>query len=161
MSKSKVALFGLVISEAHEGLQAATTARVLNATWQCCRAHFMRNMLAHAGRCDRCLAAAFIATVFVRRDKAAAQARWREVTDQMWPQLPKLAAPTDAAKEDVLASMDLPSVHRVQLHATIPIEQPDDEIKRRSNVVGVVSNQDAIPRLVGAILIEQNDDSAG
>ena len=149
----------LVISDAHEGLKAAI-ARVLNATWQRCRVHFMRNLLAHAGRHGRRLAAAFIGTIFAQEDKAAAKAQWRKVTDQMRPGLPKLAAFMDEAEEDVLAYMDFPSAHWVKLHSTNPIERPNGEIKRRTNVVGIFPNEEAIIRLVGAILLEQNDEWA-
>ena len=149
----------LVISDAHEGLKAAI-ARVLNATWQRCRVHFMRNLLAHAGRHGRRLAAAFIGTIFAQEDKAAAKAQWRKVTDQMRPGLPKLAAFMDEAEEDVLAYMAFPSAHWVKLHSTNPIERPNGEIKRRTNVVGIFPNEDAIVRLVGAILLEQNDEWA-
>jgi transposase-like protein len=149
----------LVISDAHEGLKAAI-ARVLNATWQRCRVHFMRNLLAHAGRQGRRLAAAFIGTIFAQEDKAAAKAQWRKVTDQMRPGLPKLAAFMDEAEEDVLAYMDFPLAHWVKLHSTNPIERPNGEIKRRTNVIGIFPNEEAIVRLVGAILLEQNDEWA-
>ena len=149
----------LVISDAHEGLKAAI-ARVLNATWQRCRVHFMRNLLAHAGRQGRRLAAAFIGTIFAQEDKAAAKAQWRKVTDQMRPGLPKLAAFMDEAEEDVLAYMDFSSAHWVKLHSTNPIERPNGEIKRRTNVIGIFPNEEAIVRLVGAILLEQNDEWA-
>jgi putative transposase len=149
----------LVISDAHEGLKAAI-ARVLNATWQRCRVHFMRNLLAHAGRHGRRLAAAFIGTIFAQEDKTAAKMQWRKVTDQMRPGLPKLAAFMDEAEEDVLAYMDFPSAHWVKLHSTNPIERPNGEIKRRTNVVGIFPNEEAIIRLVGAILLEQNDEWA-
>lgn len=149
----------LIISDAHEGLKAAI-ARVLNATWQRCRVHFMRNLLAHAGRSGRKLAAAFIGTIFAQEDKAAAKAQWRKVTDQMRPSVPKLAAFMDDAEEDVLAYMDFPAAHWVKLHSTNPIERPNGEIKRRTNVVGIFPNEDAITRLVGAILMEQNDEWA-
>ena len=81
----------LVISDAHEGLKAAI-ARVLNATWQRCRVHFMRNLLAHAGRNGRRLTAAFIGTIFAQEDKTAARIQWRKVVNQMKAGLPKLAA---------------------------------------------------------------------
>jgi putative transposase len=129
----------LIISDAHEGLKAAI-ARVLNATWQRCRVHFMRNLLAHAGRSGRKLAAAFIGTIFAQEDKAAAKAQWRKVTDQMRPSVPKLAAFMDDAEEDVLAYMDFPAAHWVKLHSTNPIERPNGEIKRRTNVVGIFPN---------------------
>ena len=149
----------LVISDAHEGLKAAI-ARVLSATWQRCRVHFMRNLLAHAGRNGRRLAAAFIGTIFAQEDKKAARAQWRRVTDQMRPRLPKLATFMDEAEEDVLAYMDFPAAHWVKLHSTNPIERTNGEIKRRTNVVGIFPNEAAIVRLVGAILLEQNDEWA-
>lgn len=149
----------LVISDAHEGLKAAIS-RVLNATWQRCRVHFMRNLLAHAGRNGRRLAAAFIGTIFAQEDKAAARAQWRRVSQQMRPRLPKLATFMDDAEEDVLAYMDFPATHWVKLHSTNPIERTNGEIKRRANVVGIFPNEPAIVRLVGAILLEQNDEWA-
>jgi putative transposase len=149
----------LVISDAHEGLKAAIT-RVLSATWQRCRVHFMRNLLAHAGRNGRRLAAAFIGTIFAQEDKAAASIQWRKVVNQLKPTLPKLAAFMDEAETDVLAYMDFPAVHRLKLHSTNPIERLNGEIKRRTNVVGIFPNEEAIIRLVGAILLEQNDEWA-
>ena len=78
----------------------------------------------------------------------------------MRPGLPKLAAFMDEAEEDVLAYMDFPSAHWVKLHSTNPIERPNGEIKRRTNVVGIFPNEEAIVRLVGAILLEQNNEWA-
>lgn len=149
----------LVISDAHEGLKAAI-ARVLNATWQRCRVHFMRNLLAHAGRNGRRLAAAFIGTIFAQEDKTAARIQWRKVVNQMKAGLPKLAAFMDEAEDDVLAYMDFAPAHWAKLHSTNPIERLNGEIKRRTNVVGIFPNEEAIIRLVGAILLEQNDEWA-
>ena len=149
----------LVISDAHEGIKAAVT-KVLYATWQRCRVHFMRNMLAHAGKSGRRVASAFIATAFAQETAEAAQSQWRAVADQIRPKVPKLAAIMDDAETDVLAYMTFPREHRVQLHSTNPIERVNREIKRRSEVVGIFPNDDAIIRLVGAILLEQNDEWA-
>lgn len=133
----------------------AAIARVLNATWQRCLVHFIRNLLAHAGRSGRTLAAAFIGTLFAQQDKAAAKTQWRKVTDQMRASVPKLAAFMDDAEEDVLAYMDFPPAHWVKRHSTNPIGHPNGEIKRRTNVVGIVPNQEPITRLIGAILMEE------
>jgi transposase-like protein len=149
----------LVISDAHEGLQAAIT-RVLAATWQRCRVHTMRNLLAHASKQGRGVAAAFVATAFVQENAAAAKAQWRLVADQLRPKLPKLAAFMDAAEADVLAYMDFPAAHRTKLHSTNTLERLNGEIKRRTDVVGIFPNDDAVVRLVGAILMEQNDEWA-
>jgi len=149
----------LVISDAHEGLKAAAD-RVLNATWQRCRVHFMRNLLAHAGKQGRRVVSAFIATAFAQNDAKAAQAQWRQVADQLRPRVPKLAAMMDEAEPDVLAYMGFPAAHRLKLHSTNPIERLNGEIKRRTDVVGIFPNEQAVIRLVGAILLEQNDEWA-
>ena len=149
----------LVISDAHEGLKAAIS-KVLNATWQRCRVHFMRNALAHAGKSGRRVVSAFIATAFAQDDAGAAQAQWRQVADQLRPKLPKLSALMHDAEADVLAYMTFPKEHRVKLHSTNPIERLNGEIKRRTEVIGIFPNEEAIVRLIGAILLEQNDEWA-
>lgn len=149
----------LVISDAHEGLKAAIS-KVLSATWQRCRVHFMRNALAHAGKSGRRVVSAFIATAFAQDDASAAKTQWRAVSDQLRPKLPKLAGFMDAAEADVLAYMDFPKDHRAKIHSTNPLERLNGEIKRRTEVVGIFPNEAALVRLVGAILLEQNDEWA-
>ena len=149
----------LVISDAHEGLKAAV-AKVLHASWQRCRVHFMRNVLAHAGKQGRRVVAAFIATAFAQEDAETARSQWRQVADQIRPKVAKLAALMDEAEADVLAFMSFPKDHRAKLHSTNPLELLNGEIKRRTDVVGIFPNEDAITRLVGAILLEQNDEWA-
>ena len=147
----------LVVSDAHEGLKAAV-AKVLTATWQRCRVHFMRNALAHAGRSGRRVVSAFIATAFAQDDADAARQQWRRVANQLRPKVPKLAALMDDSEADVLAYMTFPPQHRTKLHSTNPLERLNGEIKRRTEVVGIFPNEAAITRLVGAILLEQNDE---
>jgi transposase-like protein len=149
----------LVISDAHEGIKAAVS-KVLHATWQRCRVHFMRNVLAYAGKNGRRVVSAFITTAFAQNDAKAARTQWRMVADQLRPKLPKLAAFLDEAEADVLAYMTFPPQHRTKLHSTNPIERLNGEIKRRADVVGIFPNENAIVRLVGAILLEQNDEWA-
>jgi putative transposase len=149
----------LVISDAHEGLKAAT-AKVLGASWQRCRVHFMRNALAHANKNGRRVVSAFIATAFAQLTPDAAGKQWRQVADQLRAKLPKLAALLDEAEVDVLAFMSFPKEHWDKISSTNPIERPNGEIKRRTNVVGIFPNDEAIIRLVGAILMEQNDEWA-
>ena len=149
----------LVISDCHEGIKAAAS-RVLTATWQRCRVHFMRNVLAHAGRQGRRVVSAFIATAFAQNDADSARQQWRRVADQLRPKVPKLAVLMDDAEPDVLAYMSFPAQHRAKLHSTNPLERLNGEIKRRTEVVGIFPNEAAITRLVGAILLEQNDEWA-
>jgi putative transposase len=149
----------LVISDSHEGIKAAV-AKVFCATWQRCRDHFMRNAQAHAGKSGRRVVSAFIATAFAQDTAEAAKAQWRSVADQLRPTVPKLAVLMDSAEEDVLAYMTFPAQHRTKLHSNNPIERLNGEIKRRTDVIGIFPNEAAITRLVGAILLEQNDEWA-
>src|SRR5215210_1099357 len=147
----------LVISDAHEGLKAAIT-RVVGATWQRCRVHFMRNALAHVPKGQNTVVAAAIRQVFLQPDHAGATQTWRHVADQLRARWPKLGDCMDAAEHDVLAYMTFPEQHRVKLHSTNPLERLNKEVKRRADVVGIFPNEDSIVRLVGAVLMEQNDE---
>jgi putative transposase len=149
----------LVVSDAHESIKTAVS-KVLNATWQRCRVHFMRNALAHAGKSGRRVVSAFIATAFAQETPEAASTQWRSVADQIRPKVPRLANLMDEAENDVLAYMTFPKQHWAKLHSTNPIERLNGEIKRRTEVVGIFPNEDAIIRLVGALLLEQNDEWA-
>jgi putative transposase len=147
----------LVISDAHEGLKAAIT-QVLSATWQRCRVHFMRSLLAYVPKSQQTVVSAAVRQVFVQPDRKAAGDAWRHVADQLRPRFPKVAALLDDAEHDVLAYMDYPEAHRSKLHSTNPIERLNKEVKRRTNVVGIFPNEASVRRLVGAVLLEQNDD---
>jgi len=149
----------LVISDAHEGIKAAV-AKLMNATWQRCRVHTMRNALAHAGKSSRRVVSAFMATAFAQDSAEAAKAQWRKVADQLRPKLPKLAGFMDEAEDDVLAYMSFPADHWSKIHSTNGLERLNGEVKRRTDVVGIFPNDNAITRLVGAILLEQNDEWA-
>ena len=149
----------LVVSDAHEGLKAAIT-KILSATWQRCRVHFMRNATAHAGKAQRRIVSAWVGTAFAQDDAVAARKQWRHVADELRPRVPKLAALLDEAEADVLAYMGFPAQHRAKIHSTNPIERLNSEIKRRSDVVGIFPNQAAVSRLIGAVLLEQNDEWA-
>ncbi len=147
----------LVIADAHEGLKAAVR-RVQHATSQRCRVHFMRNALAHAGKSHRRLVSAWIGTGFAEADAEGAKRQWRTVADELRPRVPKLAALMGTAEEDVLAFMAFPREHRPKIHSTNPLERVNSELKRRTDVVGIFPNEAAVTRLVGAILLEQNDE---
>jgi putative transposase len=147
----------LVISDSHEGIKAAA-AKVLKATWQRCRVHFMRNALAHAGKTQRRMVSAAIATVFAQEAAKDAHAQWQVVADQLRGKFPKIGSLMDSAEHEVLAYMDFPKAHWLQIHSTNPLERLNAEIKRRTNVVGIFPNDRAVTRLVGAILLEQSDE---
>ena len=146
----------LVISDAHEGLKAAIR-RVIGATWQRCRVHFARNALAYVPRGQHAMVAA-IRQAFIQPDRKSAGETWRHVAEQLRGRWPKLGALMDEAEEDVLAYMTFPSQHRVKLHSTNPLERLNKEVKRRADVVGIFPNEESIVRLIGAVLLEQNDE---
>ena len=146
----------LVISDAHNGLRAATE-RVFDATWQRCRVHWMRNALAHVSRGQHTVVAAAIRQAFDQPDRKQAGETWRRVADQLRSHWPKLAELMDESEHDVLAYMAFPRQHRTKLHSTNPIERLNKEVKRRADVVGIFPNEASIIRLISAVLFEQND----
>ena len=149
----------LVIADDHKGLRAAAR-RVFHAALQRCRVHWMRNALAHAPAKQRAAVAAMLKTIFAQDTKAEAMAQWNTVADALREKQPKLSAMMDASREDVLAHMDFPKEHWPQIASTNPLERINKEIKRRSDVVGIFPNDEAVIRLVGALMLETNDEWA-
>ena len=149
----------LVISDSHEGLKAAAK-KVLSTSWQRCRVHFMRNVLAYVAQEQKPVVAAAIRSIFVQPTKEEARKEWRAVSDRLRPRFPKLSDLLNNAETDVLAYMSFPEEHWTQIYSTNSLERLNREIKRRSNVVSIFPNDAAIERLVGALLLEQNDEWA-
>jgi putative transposase len=147
----------LVISDAHEGLKAAI-AQTITAPWQRCRVHFLRNALAHVPRQQHQMVAAVIRTAFVQEDHEQARAQWRETADKLRVRFPKVGDLMDSAEEEVLAFMRFPKEIWPQLASTNPLERLNKEIKRRSRVIEIFPNDEAVIRLVGALLAEQSDE---
>jgi transposase-like protein len=150
----------LVISDAHEGLKQAISTVLLGSTWQRCRVHFMRNLLATVPQGAREAIAAIVRTICAQPDHASAMTQLRKVADGLRTRFPRTAVVLEEAAEDILAYRHLPVEHQRQLHSTNPLERLNKEIKRRSNVVGIFPNPAAVIRLVGAILLEQDDEWA-
>jgi putative transposase len=148
----------LVISDAHEGLKQAISTVLTGTAWQRCRVHFMRNLLATVPQGAREAIAAIVRTIFAQPDHTSALAQLRKVAEGLRPRFPRAAALLEDAAEDILAYRHLPLEHQRQLHSTNPLERLNKEIKRRSNVVGIFPNPAAVIRLVGAILLEQDDE---
>jgi transposase-like protein len=147
----------LVVADDHKGLRAAAR-RVFDATHQRCRVHWMRNALVHAPAKQRSAVAAMLRTIFAQETGAEAIAQWTVVADALREKQPKLGALMDASREDVLAYMDFPREHWPQIASTNPLERVNREIKRRADVVGIFPNDEAIVRLVGALMLETNDE---
>jgi transposase-like protein len=149
----------LVVSDAHEGLKAAVR-KVIGAGWQRCRVHFMRNALQRVPKRAQAMVTAALRTAFDQGDAESAHAQWRQLIDVFEESHPKFAELMSDAEHDVLAYKAFPREHWSQLHSTNPLERLNKEIKRRTRVVGIFPNDPAIVRLVGAMMLEQNDEWA-
>lgn len=148
----------LVISDAHEGLKAAVSQVLAGSSWQRCRVHYMRNVLAHVTRADRPMVAAALRTIFAQPDRASAGQQLALVAETMSPRWPKAAELLRGAEQDVLAYMAYPSEHWTRIYSTNPLERLNKEIKRRTNVVGIFPDIPSVERLVGAILMDIHDE---
>jgi len=149
----------LVIADDHKGLRAAA-ARVFHASLQRCRVHWMRNAMAHLAPKQRPAVVAMLKTIFAQEDAEAAREQWASVAEALRERCPKLVELMDRSREEVLVYMSFPREHWGQIASTNPLERLNGEIKRRSDVVGIFPNDRAVIRLVGALMLEQNDEWA-
>lgn len=147
----------LAISNSHEALKAAI-ARVLDCSWQRCTVHFTRDMVMHCRRDQRGLIAAALREVFNAENYTQAKERVTHVLECLQPLAPKVCGLLEEAEEDLIASYSFPAEHWSKLRSTNPLERVNKEIGRRSDVVGIFPNDASVIRLVGSLLIEQNDE---
>jgi len=148
----------LVISDAHAGLKIAIRRVFQGAAWQRCRVHAMRNFLAAANHSHRAIIAALIRTIFAQPDPDAATTQLRSVVDQLRAIAPKVAERLETAETDLLAYSAFPPAHWPKIWSNNPIERLNREIKRRTDVVQIFPNPESVIRLVGALLVETNDE---
>ena len=150
----------LAISDAHTGLKAAITQVLNGVTWQRCRVHFMRNVLSRVGKSSQGFVAATLKHVFAQPTRDEAKVAMSRAIELIEDKYPEAALVVVEAEEDVLAFMSFPHKHWRQIHSTNPLERLNKEIRRRTDVVGIFPNTEAAIRLVGSLLIEQNDEWA-
>jgi transposase-like protein len=149
----------LVVSDAHTGLKNAIAVVFQGAAWQRCRVHFTRNLLDKVSKTAGEMVAAIVRTIFVPRGQTPmVQAQFDEVVAMLTRSWPAAAGMLDAAREEVLAFTAFPPVHWQKIWSTNPLERLNKEIKRRTNVVGVFPNPDALLRRAGHVLIDQHDE---
>ncbi|MFT3851369.1 MAG: IS256 family transposase [Ilumatobacteraceae bacterium] len=148
----------LVVSDAHAGLVKAIRRSLQGAAWQRCRVHAIRNLLAAAQHRHRQMIAALIRTVFAQPDADTARAQLRGVVDQLRPYAPAVAERLEAMEADVLAYTGFPPAHWSKIWSNNPIERLNRELKRRTDVVGIFPDKQSVIRLVGALLVEINDE---
>src|SRR4051794_2673352 len=147
----------LAISDQHEGLKQAI-ARMLACSWQRCTVHFLRDMVMHCRRDQRGLVAAALREVFNAEGREQARERVSAVLERLADVAPKVCSLLEAAEEDLIAFYALPREHWTKLRSTNPLERVNKEIGRRTDVVGIFPNDQAVIRLTGALLSEQNDE---
>jgi putative transposase len=148
----------LVTSDAHVGLRGAIGSTLLGATWQRCRVHVLRDVLAHVPSGGQAMVAAFCRTIFAQPDAAAAHEQLGQVAARLARSFPKAAETLLAAEVDVLAFTAVPREHWTKVWSTNPLERLNRELARRTDVVGIFPNRDALLRLGGALLAEQHDE---
>jgi putative transposase len=150
----------LVISDAHAGLTASIRKCFTGASWQRCRVHYARNLLAKVPKAHVEFVAAAFRSIFALGSKTEIEARWDEVTDTLAERFPKAAESMRDARTDVLAFSTFPRAHWRKIWSNNPLERLNKEVKRRSNVVGIFPNDSAALRLIGAVLADQHDEWA-
>jgi putative transposase len=148
----------LVISDSHRGLTNAVATVLQGSSWQRCRVHFMRNALAKVTKGHAELVAATIRTIFAQPTADAARTHVDTVATTLAAQFPAVADLLRDAKEDLTAYADFPHAHWRKLWSTNPLERLNREVKRRTDVVGIFPNTDALLRLSACVLIEAHDE---
>jgi len=150
----------LVISDAHPGLVDAIASTLTGAGWQRCRTHYMRNLLTRVPKSAQPMVATLVRTIFEQPDAASVWAQHARVVDQLTERFPDAATHLADAATDVLAFTGFPKEHWRQIWSNNPQERLNKELRRRTDVVGIFPNRDAVIRLVGAVLAEQHDEWA-
>src|SRR5690348_3280712 len=148
----------LVISDAHTGLKAAISSVFIGSSWQRCRVHFLRNVLAQVPKGNNEMVAAAIRTIFAQPDAEHVHEQFDVIASMLGRQLPKVEAMLRDAKDDLLAFAGFPISHWKKIWSTNPLERLNKEVKRRTDVVGVFPNPEALLRLAGAVLVEAHDE---
>ena len=147
----------LVISDAHSGLTKAIRRQLQGSVWQRCRVHFARNLLQCVPKAHQGMVTAALRSVFAQETAEEIQSRWDDLAASLAERFPKAAGLMHEAKEDVLAFRHFPKEHWKKIWSTNLLERVNEEIKRRTRVVGIFPNDPAITRLVGAVLLEQHE----
>ena len=147
----------LVISDAHAGLRKAIRRQLQGCVWQRCRVHFARNLLQCVPKAHQGMVTAALRSVFAQEGAAEIESRWDDLAASLAERFPKAAALMHEAREDVLAFRHFPKDHWRKIWSTNLLERVNEEIKRRTRVVGIFPNDAAITRLVGAVLLEQHE----
>ena len=148
----------LVTSDAHLGIQAAVGDCLPQASWQRCRTHFAKNLSAQVPKTQWPTLSAMFHTIFQQPDAASVWAQAREVIEFCQQKFPHVATYLEECLDELLAFTAAPRAVWTKIWSNNPTERLNREIRRRTDVVGIFPNRDAVVRLVGAVLAEQHDD---
>jgi putative transposase len=148
----------LVTSDAHAGLVAAIAATLPGASWQRCRTHYLRDLLTKVAKSSQPWVATLVRTIFDQPDAAEVAAQFGRVVAALEGKLPAAATHLDSARDDLLAFTAVPREIWRQVWSSNPQERLNRELRRRTDVVGIFPGRDSAIRLVGAVLMEQNDE---
>ena len=147
----------LVVSDAHVGLTKAIRRQLQGCVWQRCRVHFARNLLQRVPKAHQGMVTAALRSVFAQESTDEILSRWDDLAASLVERFPRAAELMHEAREDVLAFRQFPKPHWRKIWSTNLLERVNEEIKRRTRVVGIFPNDAAIIRLVGAVLLEQHE----
>ena len=150
----------LVTSDAHAGLVSAIGATLPGAAWQRCRTHYAANLMSATPKSSWGWVKALLHSIYDQPDSDAVHAQFDRVLDALAEKLPAVAEHLEEARTDILAFTAFPKEIWRQIWSNNPNERLNREIRRRTDVVGIFPNRDAIVRLVGAVLAEQTDEWA-
>jgi putative transposase len=131
---------------------------VLGCAWQRCTVHFLSDCLGHARRDQHGLLGALIRPIFNCDSLAQARDRLSEAVAHLDGRLGKVASMLEDAEPAILACYGFPARHSRKLRSTNPLERFNNEIGRRTDVVGIFPDDRSLIRLAGMLCIEQNDE---
>jgi transposase-like protein len=148
----------LAVSDAHPGLIAAIQKSFIGCSWQRCKVHFMRNILAHIPAKDKNSFAAKLKQIWQQPDYESAK-RYTELLIQEYEtRFPKAIEILENGLEDSLQYYEFPEIDSRKISSTNVLERLNKEIRRRSNVVGIFPTMDSYIRLISCYLIEYAED---
>jgi transposase-like protein len=149
----------LIVSDAHDGLQAARRAVFGGVPWQRCQFHLQQNAQAYVPRQElKAEVAADIRAIFTAPNRADADRLVARTVQKYANTASKLATWRETVIPEGLTVFSLPAAHRTRLRTVNALERLNQEIRRRTRVVGVFPNAASCLRLVSALAMETSDE---
>lgn len=147
----------MITSDHHGGLVRAVRQHLQGVTWQRCQTHFMRNILDATPKSLRSEIKAHVRSIFEAPDVETARTLLHQTIEQFQDKVPKAMNILDAGFDDATAVLELPADYRKRTRTTNAVERLNEEIRRRERVIRIFPNRDSVLRLMGALLMEQDE----